>query len=181
MRRFSTIGLCVALIGTATATVDANIVGGAWTDTQVLNQPLKEFFGYGIPIHYSHVNPAEDPGPFSEADYAQASSLGLVDEVILTLAVSGLNANEHVDVKVEPVGGALTYIGTVTGDGTASFDLIDAFGPGGGLDGLPVNVRLDGSCFGFAVLESSSLYVEISDPPESPPVPAPGAALLAAR
>ena len=146
--------------------------------TQVLehNQLLGDLFNTGDPYSYYHDNPAENPlGPFTSVEY---QALGdQITEVSLAFNFINLlpSAGEYIDIEVDPVGAqGFTYLGRIAQNGRTEFNLQDVFGPAGGLDGLPIEVRFSGPVWmnNSATLVDSSLTVSV--------IPVPGAMLLGA-
>jgi len=155
-----------------------------YSESLTLDEELEAWLGCGAPFTYNHSNPYETVGGYTSSEWLEAASGGLVSAVDLTLDFSGVGLAEWVDVEINAVGVGWTYLGKVWGDSPKTFDLLDpsyGLGPTGGLDGLPVEVRLggwDGSgWFGLgasAMLNTSGLSVTVA----SEQIPAPGAAVL---
>ncbi len=164
----------------------ADVIPGTYTQT--LDNPvlLESWYGYSNPYSYMHANPAESLGPLTPGEYAQATRDGLVTHASLSMTFHEIDSivgdTEAVKVWAAPAGSGNNYslLGTVTSNGTTTFDLIQAFGAGGGLDGLPVQVKLIGGTgiVDLAMLTQSVLRVSIGA--GVAPVPAPAAALLCA-
>lgn len=173
----------VVLAGTLPAT--ANVYQQTINHSQILLDPL---FLPGIPYAFYHANPAEIPlGPLTPEGYADAVQLGRITDVTLAFNVRCLDPDEQVRVWLDPVGPqqGWTMIGMISGNGETVFDLDDpdVFGPGGGLDGLPVAIRLEGvqswcNWLDVAKLESSTLSVAVADGYAPPTVPVPAAAVI---
>jgi len=141
--------------------------------------------------YYTHNNPY--PG-----DYEAAVAAGNIYDVSLTVVLDDLDKNDTAKLYVDPVGSPdhYEYLGELNrmsysdpwqvdpgpgnsnGSGhitTTTFDLIDAFGPSGGLDGLPVKFKIWGSPLNVNELELEKSILSVT---AASPVPAPGAILL---
>ncbi|MBN1344094.1 MAG: hypothetical protein JXQ73_15520 [Phycisphaerae bacterium] len=179
-------GVLVAAVSVAllAGTVGQAKADMSYSDPLTLNQNIYAYLGIGIPFTYAHSNPYESVGGYSAAEWLDAANNGLVTGVDLTLDFSGVGLAEWVKVEINAVGVGWTDLGTVLGDSPRTFDLLNpsyGLGPTGGLDGLPVEIRLggfDGSGWmhlgATAMLDTSELSVTVA----TQPIPAPAAAML---
>jgi hypothetical protein len=156
------------------------------------------FFIFPVPgsqsEYYAHDNPYESVGGFSEAEWGAAVVDGKIVDISLTITLDDLDKNDTALLYAKPVGASdyallgslnqMTYSdigGVYPGSGNTddpthvtetTFDLIDAFGPDGGLNGLPMKFKMWGAPWNpnEVELEKSVLSVTV--------IPAPGAVLL---
>ena len=137
--------------------------------------------------YYTHNNPF--PG-----DWTAAVAAGQISDISLTITLDDLDKNDTAMLYADPAGGSTTYtlLGELNrmefsdawmvdpGPGnsspghitTTTFDLIDAFGPDGGLNGLPVKFKIWGHPFNINELELEKSVLSVTV------IPAPGAILL---
>jgi len=170
----------VVLAGFITAPALADLT---YSDSLGINQNLSVFIGLNSgPYQYEHSNPYESVGGHSPAEWLNAAESGLVSAVDLTLDFSGVGVNEAIRVEIDANGSGWTELGWVRGSDPYTFNLLDpayGFGPTGGVDGLPVSLRLLGRDDGearivgvnaSAMLDTSTLSISV--------IPVPGAFLL---
>jgi hypothetical protein len=169
MKKYS-IALCVISLATLAGPALGDMYTGTYTDTRG---------SYSLPgnttVSFTHLNPFETA--FPAANYEAFVAAGRVTSVDLALTFTDLNGpSENVHLEIKAAGAAnYTNIGNISGNTT--INLLDWFGPSGGLDGLPVTLRLTPRT-GSASLSQSVLTVVVGDAVTPAPVPAPGAILL---
>ena len=178
MRRVYVVGMVVVLAGLFASPATADMT---FSDALDINQNLSVIVGLsGESFQYEHDNPYETLGGHSPAEWLSLAESGAVTAVDLTLEFSGVGDNEEIRVEIDANGSGWTELGWVWGSGSHTFDLLApayGFGPAGGVDGLPVMLRVLGrernavvGVSASATLDTSTLNISV--------IPVPGAYLL---